>query len=200
MRVKKKKISSKIANILLIVENSEEIFFKQYFNDYLFREYGISIKCESSGAKGMCKITNFGKMNKRIERAITKEGYKAVFLMIDLKTKCFSNETTHTCLVDLKKEYLPKYKIDKTLKNKFYLFVVCNEIESWFLSINKNTNSVHEDHKKELMDFLKVKSEPQIVQKMVKELKRGKYQLDFSKNKSLEHFITKLQEFNNIII
>jgi len=198
MRVKKKKTSSKIANILLIVENSEVLFFQQYFNDYLFKEYGVSVKCESSGAGGKCKITNFGKMNKRIERAITKEGYKAVFLMIDLKTKCFKSENTHTCLVDLKKEYLPRYKIEKVLKSQFYLFVVCNEIESWFLSIDKNTNSVHEDHKKELMNFLKVKSEPQIVQKMVKELKSGKYQLDFSRNTSLQHFITKLQEFNNI--
>lgn len=196
MRVKKKKVVSEKANILLIVENSEVNFFKQYFNAYLLKEYGISLKCESSGAGGMCKITNYGKMNKRIERAIIKEGYKAVFLMIDLKTKCFTNETTHTCLVDLKKEYLPKYKIDRSLTNKFYLFVVCNEIESWFLTIDKDTNSVYNNHKKELMEFLKVNSESQIVQKMIKELKTKTYELDFSKNSSLEYFIEKLKEFN----
>ncbi|SFV58624.1 hypothetical protein MNB_SV-13-2068 [hydrothermal vent metagenome] len=197
MRVKKKKkVASSKPNILLIVENSEVDFFKQYFNTYLLEEYGVSVKCESSGAGNRCKITNFGKMNKRIERAIAKEGYKAVFLMIDLKTKCFTTETTHTCLVELKREYLPKYQINKELKNKFYLFVVCNEIESWFLTIDKDTNSVHTDHKKELMKFLKVNSEPQIVQKIIKELRSGKYQLDFSKNSSLEYFIEKLQEFN----
>ena len=197
MRVKKKKkVASSKPNILLIVENSEVDFFKQYFNTYLLEEYGVSIKCESSGAGNRCKITNFGKMNKRIERAIAKEGYTAVFLMIDLKTKCFTTETTHTCLVELKREYLPKYQINKELKNKFYLFVVCNEIESWFLTIDKDTNSVHTDHKKELMKFLKVNSEPQIVQKIIKELRSGKYQLDFSKNSSLEYFIEKLQEFN----
>jgi hypothetical protein len=135
-------------------------------------------------------------MNKRIQRAISKEGYKAVFLMIDLKTKCFTNETTHICLVDLKKEYLPKYEIDKALKSQFYLFVVCNEIESWFLTIAKDTNSVYTDHKKELMNFLKVNSEPQIVQKMIKELKSETYKLDFSKNSSLEYFIEKLKELN----
>ena len=196
MRVKKRKTLDKKADILLIVENSEVEFFRQYFNDYLLREYKISVKCESSGAGNRCKITNFGKINKRVERAIKKEGYKVVFLMIDLKTKCFTSENTHTCLVELKNEYLPKYKIDKALKNQFYLFVVCNEIESWFLTIDKDTNSVHQDHKKELMKFLKVNSEPQIVQKMIKELKSGTYELDFSKNSSLQYFIAKLQEYN----
>ena len=196
MRVKKRKTPHKKADILLIVENSEVDFFRQYFNDYLLKKYKISIKCESSGAGNKCKITNFGKINKRVERAIKKEGYKAVFLMIDLKTKCFTSENTHTCLVELKNEYFPKYKIDKALKNQFYLFVVCNEIESWFLTIDKDTNSVHQDHKKELMKFLKVNSEPQIVQKMIKELKSGTYELDFSKNSSLQYFIEKLQEYN----
>ena len=196
MKVRKKKISSPKADILLIVENSEVNFFKQYFNTYLLQEYDISVKCESSGAGNKCEITNYGKMNKRIERAIRKEGYKAVFLMIDLKTKCFTSETTHTCLVDLKKEYLPKYEIAKELKSQFYLFVVCNEIESWFLTIEQDTNSVHNNHKKELMEFLKVNTEPQIVQKMIKELKSESYKLDFSKNRSLEYFIEKLKDFN----
>ena len=196
MRVKKKKRVAQKPNILLIVENSEVNFFKQYFNDYLLKEHGVFVKCESSGAGDKCKITNFGKMNRRIERAIQKEGYKAVFLMIDLKSKCFKSEQTHTCLIDLKKEYLPKYEIDKELKKQFYLFVVCNEIESWFLTIDKDTNSVHQDHKKELMNFLEVNSEPQIVQKMVKELKSAKYELDFSRNNSLEYFIKKLQEYS----
>ena len=193
MRVKKSKKVSQKPNILLIVENSEVDFFKQYFNAYLLKEYRVSVKCESSGAGNKCKITDFGKMNKRIQRAIEKEGYKAVFLMIDLKTKCFSSENTHTCLIELKKEYSPKYKIDNTLKKQFHLFVVCNEIESWFLTIDKDTNSVHADHKKEIMKFLKVNSEPQIVQKMIKELKSGTYKLDFSKNSSLQHFIKKLE-------
>ena len=197
MRVKKNKKISQKPNILLIVENSEVDFFKQYFNDYLLKEYGVSVKCESSGAGNKCEITNFGKMNKRIKRAIgKKEGFKAVFLMIDLKTKCFTSENTHECLVELKREYLPKYKIDKALKNQFYLFVVCNEIESWFLTIDRDTNSVHTNHKKELMKFLKVNSEPQIVQKMIKELKSGTYKLDFSKNSSLEYFIEKLKRVN----
>jgi len=196
MRRNNKKIVSKKSDILLIVENSEEIFFKGYFNNYLLKEYGISIKCESSGGGNRCKITNFGKMNRRIERAIKKEGYKAVFLMIDLKTKCFANETTHTCLVNLKKEYLPKYNIDKGLRNKFYLFVVVNEIESWFLTIDKDTNNIYQNHKKELMEFLKVDSEPQIVQKMVKELRGERYKLDILKNKSLEYFIKKLEQFS----
>lgn len=196
MRVKKKKIVSKKADILLIVENSEVDFFRQYFNDYLLKAYGVSVKCESSGAGNKCKITDFGKMNKRIQRAIGKEGFKAVLLMIDLKTKCFTSENTHECLVELKREYLPKYKIDKEFKKQFYLFVVCNEIESWFLTIDKDTNSVHIDHKKELMEFLKVNSEPQIVQKMIKELKSGSYELDFSRNSSLGYFIQKLQEYN----
>jgi len=197
MRVKKKKkVSIKKEDILLIVENSEVKFFKEYFNAYLLKEHDISVKCESSGAGNKCEITNFGKMNKRIERAINKEDYKAVFLMIDLKTKCFRTETTHTCLVDLKKEYFPKYKIDRELKNKFYLFVVCNEIESWFLTIDKDTNDVYSNHKKELMKFLNVNNEPQVVQKMIKELNSGKYELDFSKNSSLGYFIKKLKEFN----
>ena len=50
--------------------------------------------------------------------------------------------------------------------------------------------------KKELKKFLNVNNEPQIVQKMIKELNSGKYELDFSKNSSLGYFIKKLKEFN----
>jgi hypothetical protein len=44
--------------------------------------------------------------------------------------------------------------------------------------------------------LLEVRSEPEIVDKIIAGLNSGKYQLDFSKNKSLQHFIKKLQEFN----
>jgi hypothetical protein len=125
---------------------------------------------------------------------LDKESYRAVLLMLDLKTKCFTNENTHTCLLELKKEYLPKYQIDKKLSSQFHLFVVCNEIESWFLTIDKDTNNVHQNHKKELMEFLKVKSEPQIVQKMIKELKSGRYELKPDKNDSFIYFIEKLKQ------
>ena len=195
-RKKNHKFKSKENRILLIVENSEADFFNQYFKNYLKDNYNITIDCEPSGCANKCEIANGNRMTNRITEALEREKYKAVFLMIDLKTKCFTSENTHECLVELKREYLPKYKIDKAFKNQFYLFVVCNEIESWFLTIDKNTNSVHSDHKKELMKFLKVNSEPQIVQKMIKELKSGTYELDFSKNSSLEYFIEKLQEYN----
>ena len=195
-RKKNHKLKSKENRILLIVENSEADFFNQYFKNHLKDNYNIIIDCEPSGSANKCEIANGNRMTKRIIEALERERYRAVFLMIDLKTKCFTSENTHTCLVELKNEYLPKYKIDKELKNKFYFFVVCNEIESWFLTIDKDTNSVHKDHKKELMKFLKVNSEPQIVQKMIKELKSGTYKLDISKNNSLEHFIQKLQEYS----
>lgn len=192
---KKHRLKTKEDKILLIVENSEADFFNQYFKNYIRDKYNILIDCEPSGRGNKCEIANGNRMTKRIIEALDKEFYKAVFLMLDLKTKCFTTESTHTCLVELKNEYLPKYKIDKKFSEQFYLFVVCNEIESWFLTIDKNTDSVHKNHKKELMDFLKVKSEPQIVQKMIKELKAGRYELDISKNSSLAYFIEKLNQF-----
>ncbi len=88
-----------------------------------------------------------------------------------------------------------KYKIDKELKSKFYLFVICNEIESWFLTFDRDTNNLSND-KKELMKLWSLKSEPQIVQKMIKELKRGTIELDFTRNKSLEYFIDKLKLYH----
>lgn len=194
-RKKKQKLKTKEDRILLIVENSEADFFNQYFKNYLKDKHNILIDCEPSGRGNKCEIANGNRMTKRITEALDREHYKAVFLMIDLKTKCFTTENTHTCLVELKNEYLPKYKVDKALSEQFYLFVVCNEIESWFLTINKETNNVHINHKKELMEFLKVNSEPQIVQKMIKELKSGNYELDFSKNSSLAYFIEKLKGF-----
>jgi hypothetical protein len=103
-------------------------------------------------------------------------------------------------LVELKKEYFPKYNIDKALRDRFYLFVICNEIESWFLTINKNkkhTNNPTENHKKEMMNFFNVRNEKEIVEKMLAELKKGSISLDFSKNTSLQYFIKKLKEFNN---
>ena len=182
--------------ILLIVENSEEIFFNRYFKQFIAND-NINIKCERSGKAGNCDITNGSRMSKILNDALDVEEYKAVFLMMDLKTKCRQSEQTHTCFLKLIEEYRPRYKIEK--KKKFYLFVVCNEIESWFLTIDEkrhNTNNVSEDHKSKLKKLLDVKNEPEIVDKMIEGLNSGKYQLDFSKNNSLQHFIKKLQEFN----
>jgi len=198
-RRKDKKISKNSEKILLIVENSEELFFQQYFNRFIEKKYGIKIVVKSSGAGNKCDITNFNKMQKKIENFLQKDNYKAIFIMIDLDSKCFQSERNHNCLVELKNEYFPKYSIDKGLRERFYLFVVCNEIESWFLTIDKNkkhTNNPYEDHKKELMNRFKVQSEPQLVQRILQELEQGKVELDFSKNNSLQHFIKKLQEFN----
>ena len=194
-RKKNHKLKSKEDRTLLIVENSEADFFNQYFKNYLKDNHNILIDCEASGRGNKCEIANGNRMTKRITEALDREYYKAVFRMIDLKTKCFTNENTHTCLVELKKEYLPKYQIEKKFSKQFYLFVVCNEIESWFLTIDKESNNVYKNHKKELMAFLKVKSEPKIVQKMIKELRHGTYELDFSKNSFFQYFIEKLKEF-----
>ena len=196
---KGKKVPNNSDKILLIVENSEELFFQQYFNYFIEKNHAVKVVVKSSGSGNKCDITNFTKISKKIENFLQKDNYKAVFLMIDLESKCFTNESNHHCLVKLKQEYLPKYRIEKSLKNKFYLFVVCNAIESWFLTIDKSkrhTNKPKKNHKKEMMNHFKVKSEPQIVQRMIQELKQGKVELDFSKNKSLEHFIKKLKEFN----
>ena len=197
---KKKRTSKNEEKILLIVENSEKEFFRKYFNNYLEKNYHVQVVVESSGTGGNCKITNFSKMIKLIETHLKFNNYKAVFLMIDLDTKCSQTEQNHTCLVELKKEYASKYKIDKLFKDRFYLFVVCNEIESWFLTIDKDkkhTNSPYEDHKKEMEKMFKVKNPPQIVQRMISELEQGKVELDISKNDSLQYFIKKLQEFND---
>jgi len=190
----KKKIADKSDTILLIVENSEETFFKHYFNQFLFDNYALKVEAKSSGTGGKCKITDFKGMVTRIETALEVDNYKAVVIMIDLDSKCFSQQGNHTCLKKLKSEYLPKYSIAREFKEQFYLFVVCNEIESWFLTIEKNTDNPNDNHKKELMKLLKVNSETQIVDKMIKDLKNNKCQLDFSKNSSLQFFIDKLKE------
>jgi hypothetical protein len=196
---RKKKTRDNSNRILLIVENSEKEFFQKYFNKFLEREYGLKVDVKSSGSGNKCEITNFKKISSKIELFLDIEKYKSVFLMIDLDTKCFGSNRNHNCLIKLKREYLLRYKIKKELKSRFYLFIVCNEIESWFLTIDKNkkhTNSIHENHKKEIMKLFNVNSEPQIVQRMVRELEREKIKLDISKNKSLQYFIKKLQEFN----
>jgi hypothetical protein len=199
MRRKNRKVPKNHDKILLIVENSEEEFFRRYFNKFITENYGVKVDVESSGSGNKCDITNFKKITKAIEIYLKFDNYKAVFLMLDLDSKCFQSERNHHCLVELKQEYLPKYKIEKGLKDRFYLFVVCNEIESWFLTIDKkkkHTNSPHGNHKKEMMKLFNVRSEKEIVEKMLAELSRGNISLDFSKNSSLQHFIKKLQEFN----
>jgi len=188
-----KKVKSNTDKILLIVENSEVVFFKQYFNQFLATQYNIKVKTISSGAGDKCDITNYNKMSKLINTQL--KYHKAVFLMLDLKTKCIQSERTHTCLKELKKEYLPQYKIENDNKSRFYLFVVCNEIESWFLTTQKDTNNPHDNHKKEIKEHFKLSSERDIVAKMIQELKNNKCQLDFSKNSSLQFFIDKLQQF-----
>jgi hypothetical protein len=201
MRRKKSKVlKSKSDTILLIVENSEVAFFNQYFKAYLKSEQSILIDCIRSSTAGKCEITNTNKMRKKIEASLLDDGYKAVFIMLDLDTKCFESERNHDCLIKLKNEYLPKYKIAKAQKEKFYLFVVCNEIESWFLTIDKtkiHTNNTHENHKKEIEKILQVKGEIKILDKLLKGLHHNEYTLDFSKNTSFEHFIKRLQEFSN---
>lgn len=196
MRKKKsnKKVKDYSDTILLIVENSEVEFFKQYFNHYLYENYSIKVDAQTSGSGDKCKITDFKGMVRKIETALRIDNYKAVFVMIDLDSKCFYQQGNHKCLKRLKEEYLPKYTVAKEFKERFYLFAVCNEIESWFLTINKNTNNPHDNHKKELMQQFKANSETDIVNKMIQELKTNKYQLDFSKNSSLQFFIDKLKE------
>ena len=195
---KKKNKDKNCSYILLIVENSEDTFFNLYFNNYIKERYDILVKCESSGKANKCNITNFEKIGKRVKEALAKDNCKAVFIMIDLDTKCLHRDNAnHKCLVELKNEYLPKYSkhIPSRLKDKFYLFVVCNEIESWFLTAYKksgNTNNPNDNHKDEIKKLLDLKSETQIVQKVVSDLKRGRAELDFSKNSSFQFFIDKL--------
>jgi len=187
--------------ILIVVENSEVDFFNRYFKKFLKENYGISIRCESSGNRNSCEVLNFRKITKRINYALKDENYKAVFLLIDLKTNCRATNRNHTCLIELKKEYQPEYKIDIDVKDRFYLFVVCNEIESWFLTINPNktdTNSVFEDHKQEIKRYLKVKTERAIVNRVLKGLLNEEFHLDTSKNISLNYFIKKLNNYNQI--
>ena len=196
---KRKNLKSKQDTILLIVENSEVTFYNKYFRDFLQKEYQITIESISSGKAGQCEITNGSKMSKKVHASLLDDGYKSVFIMIDFDTKCLKVEQNHTCFVKLLNEYKPRYKINKRVKERFYLFVVCNEIESWFLTIKKDTNDVYQDHKKELKKFLNLDSETKIVNKMVEDLNSGKYQLNFSKNNSLQHFIKKLKEFNTTL-
>jgi len=198
---KRKNLKSKQDTILLIVENSEVDFYNKYFRSFLEQEYQIKIESISSGKAGQCEITNGRKMSKKVHASLLDDGYKAVFIMIDLDSKCYNSEQNHNCLVKLKQEYLPKYRVPKELKDRFYLFVVCNEIESWFLTIDKtknNTNNPNEDHKKELKKLLNVRNEKDIVEKMIYLLRDKKEQLNFSKNTSLQFFIEKVKEFNNI--
>ncbi|HHD80326.1 MAG TPA: hypothetical protein ENK99_01765, partial [Campylobacterales bacterium] len=89
-RKKTHKVRSKENRILLIVENSEADFFNQYFKYYLKENYNILIDCEPSSRGNKCEITNGNRMSKRIIEALDKDSYKAVFLMLDLKTKCFT--------------------------------------------------------------------------------------------------------------
>ena len=201
-RKKRKAFKSKSDTILLIVENSEVLFFNKYFKDYLKKEESIFVDCIASGTAGQCEITNGNKMSKKVHASLLDDEYKAVFIMIDLDTKCHQSERNHDCLVKLKQEYAPRYQIDKSLKERFYLFVVCNEIESWFLTIDEkrnNTNSVHQDHKDIMKKFFNVQRETDILNKVLEGLNSGKYQLNFSKNNSLQHFIKKLKEFNTTL-
>ena len=45
--------------ILLIVENSEKIFFQSYFNHFIEKNYAIRVVAKSSGSGDKCEITNF---------------------------------------------------------------------------------------------------------------------------------------------
>ena len=194
MKKKRKKLNDNSNKILLIVENSEVIFFNYYFKDFLKNKYNINIKCESSGRAGKCDIANGSKISKRVIEALKNDRFKSVILMIDLKSKCKSSDRTHTCLKKLKNEYLPKYKIPTELKDKFYLFVVCNEIESWFLTaFDKQTNNPSQNHKNEMKKLLNLSSEVAIVQKMVNDLRNNKLKLNCNKNNSLKFFIDKLR-------
>ena len=193
MRKKRRKLNDNSNKILLIVENSEVIFFNSYFKDFLKSRYNISIKCESSGRGGKCDIANGSKITKRVIEALKNDKFKTVLLMLDLKSKCKNSDRNHTCLKELKKEYLPKYKIPAELKDKFYLFVICNEIESWFLTaFDKKTNNPMQDHKKEIKKLLNLSSEVAIAQKMVNDLKNKKIELNEENNNSLKFFIRKL--------
>lgn len=202
MRRKKnsKKINSKENKILLIVENTEELFFNQYLKNYLKNSQNIEIECQKSGSGNKCEIKNFSKMKRKVVESIN-DGYKAVFLMIDLDTQCLGSEFNYDCLVELKKDYEPKYNIPNNIKDKFYLFIVCREIENWFLTIDENIRGVTDkikNAKKELSKLLNSSTnEDEMVKKIISELIKGNYVLNFDKNQSLQYFIKKLKDFNS---
>jgi|GEM_PF-1423876 len=201
MRRKKRisKTNPKEDKILLIVENSEADFFNNYLKSFLEQKYNIKIEAQKSGSGNKCEIKNFSKMRRKIEEAIN-DGYKACFLMIDLATQCFGSEFNYNCLIELKRDYQPKYKIKENLKEKFYLFIVCQEIENWYLTADKNIRGITDkirNPKEKLAKFLDSDiDEKFFTKKMIYNLNNGTYKLDINKNDSLKYFIEKLQEFN----
>ena len=50
------------------------------------------IESISSGKAGQCEITNGSKMSKKVHASLLDDGYKAVFIMIDLDIKCLKTE------------------------------------------------------------------------------------------------------------
>lgn len=182
-------MSRKNDKILIIVEGkSDKIFIEGLLKHLkLIRKFDIKL----SGSKNKCEILNNKTINNLVKDA-KDDGYKRVYILIDLVTDCGSFKPT--CFVSLKNWYY-KNKLNRRFHNYVDVIVVVNELECWELLgwINNNGNYSVNNCKNDIIRKLnskKKKSKTKIAQYSIKKI--DKIIENKNLNQSFEYFLNKL--------
>ena len=176
---------AKSHRVLIYVEGeSEEILFNQYLKGYIKNKYEINIECQKGD------IPSF---KRKISRGLYSD-YKEIFILRDLKTEKIGYQNYH-CIANMKSDFTTK-KTNKFLGNigrSYEFIVVCNEIESWILTFDKNTNNRSEKHIQEIYLKLNCNKKVPCMKKYISKIKRDELKFDVDKNFSFKYFIDKLK-------
>lgn len=159
----------------LIVEGKSD---KSFFDDYFKKRFNLekNIHVVPSGKDNTCKIMNERSIKIQIEALKTK-GYKKVYILIDLDSKC--KKDIYHCVVELKKDYIAKLKLT-SIEN----------LEAWMLSAWKQSDK---KSKEDLQQHFSIKSSKNLEEILLKKFIASKEDINPQKNESLRHFFKKLE-------
>ena len=165
----------------LIVEgDSDKLFFDKYFKPKFYNNMIIV----SPGKKGTCKILSKDKIKQDVN-ALIKRGCEKVFVLVDLDTQC-DKGFQFTDYLELKKWYKEKIQFPKL--NSTSIIIVIKEIEAWMLSAWENSDNKSKEDLKKKFPSRKELSEDDLVKRFIS----SKKDINKTKNKSLDYFLTKI--------
>ncbi len=175
---------AKSHKILIYAEGeSEVLFFNLFVKKYIKDKYSINIECHQG---------DLPSFKRKIKRGLYAK-YKNIFVLRDLKTQREGYQNYY-CITEMKDDFTKKNgnKFLGKLERSYVFIVVCNEIESWALTCDKNTDNRNEKHIEEIYSLLKCNSKVPCMQKYIQKLNRKELSFDLSKNKSFKYFMDKL--------
>jgi hypothetical protein len=181
----------------VIVEGCSD---RKFLDDYLKKHYDTSLRFKTVMSKancnGGCEILNFKTISKKISTLILDDRREKIFVLIDFKTQC-NRRVTPNCITELKTMYnngLKKALNNNALFSKVEILVVDREIEAWMVSKWSVSNNRSLNYNTELKKYVGNKEKEEAVNAFIYKCLSDRIHVNLDNNKSLERFISKVQE------